>query len=75
MSRDFNRVILMGRLARDPEVRFTPSKQKVARFTLCTGRQWKNKVTGELQSHTDFITVTAWSVTSKKAARFSSKGA
>ncbi|MDY2984636.1 MAG: single-stranded DNA-binding protein [Synergistes jonesii] len=74
MSRDFNRVILMGRLARDPEVRFTPSKQKVARFTLCTGRQWKNKVTGELQSHTDFITVTAWSFTADLLERYVKKG-
>lgn len=74
MSRDFNKVILMGRLARDPEVRFTPSKQKVARFTICTGRQWKNKATGELQSHTDFITVTAWSFTADLLERYVKKG-
>ena len=60
MSRGFNKVILMGNLARDPDIRHTPSKQKVARITVAVGRQWKNKVTGELQSQTDFIPVVAW---------------
>ena len=58
MSRGFNKVILMGNLAKDPDVRYTPSKQKVARITVAVGRQWKSK-TGELQSHTDFIAVVA----------------
>lgn len=74
MSRDYNRVIIMGRLARDPDVRYTPSKQKVARITVCTGRQWKNKATGELQSHTDFIPVTAWSFTADICERYMKKG-
>lgn len=74
MSRDFNKVILMGRLARDPDVRYTPSKQKVARFTIATGRQWKNKATGELQSHTDFVPVTAWSFTADLIERYVKKG-
>lgn len=74
MSRDFNKVIIMGRLARDPDVRYTPSKQKVARFTVCAGRQWKNKATGELQSHTDFIPVTAWSFTADLIERYVKKG-
>jgi len=74
MSRDFNKVIIMGRLARDPDVRFTPSKQKVARITVATGRQWKNKQTGELQSHTDFISVTAWSFTADLCEKYLRKG-
>ena len=74
MSRDYNRVILMGRLARDPDVRFTPNKQKTARITLCCGKQWKNKVTGEMQSHTDFITVTAWSGTAEILEKYTKKG-
>ena len=74
MSRDFNKVIIMGRLARDPDVRFTPSKQKVARITVATGRQWKNKMTGELQSHTDFISVTAWSFLADLCEKYLKKG-
>lgn len=74
MSKDFNKVIIMGRLARDPDVRFTPTKQKVARITVATGRQWKNKQTGELQSHTDFISVTAWSFSADLCERYLKKG-
>lgn len=74
MSRDFNKVIVMGRLARDPDVRFTPNKQKVVRFTICTGRQWKNKSTGETQSHTDFINTTAWGGTADIIERYTKKG-
>jgi single-strand DNA-binding protein len=74
MSRGFNRVILMGNLARDPDIRHTPSKQKVARITVAVGRQWKNKATGELQSQTDFIPVVAWSNLADICDRFLRKG-
>ena len=74
MSRDYNRVILMGRLARDPEVKAISGGQKAARFTVCTGRQWKNKTTGQTQSHTDFISVTAWGVTADIVEKYTHKG-
>jgi single-strand DNA-binding protein len=74
MSRGFNKVILMGNLARDPDIRHTPSKQKVAKFTVAVGRQWKNKNTGELQSQTDFISVTAWGPQADVCERFLRKG-
>lgn len=74
MSRGFNKVILMGNLARDPDVRHTPSKQKVARITVAVGRQWKNKVTGELQSQTDFIPVVAWAFLADICDRYLRKG-
>lgn len=74
MARGFNRVVIMGNLARDPDVRFTPSKQKVARITVAIGRQWKNKATGELQSHTDFVPVVAWSFLADICERYLKKG-
>ena len=74
MSRGYNRVVLMGNLARDPDVRFTPAKQKVARITVAIGNQWKNKVTGELQSHTDFVPVVAWRSLADICERFLKKG-
>ena len=47
-----NKVILVGNLGRDPEVRSTPSGQKVANFTLATNRKWNdrdgNRHTGSL---------------------------
>lgn len=74
MSRGFNKVILMGNLARDPDIRHTPNKQKVARITVAVGRQWKNKMTGELQSQTDFIPVVAWASLADICERFLRKG-
>ena len=74
MSRGFNKIILMGNLARDPDIRHTPSKQKVARITVAVGRQWKNKVTGELQSQTDFIPVVAWAFLADICDRYLRKG-
>lgn len=41
MARGYNRVALMGNLAKDPDIKFTPAKQKVARITVAVGRQWK----------------------------------
>lgn len=74
MSRGFNKVILMGNLARDPDIRHTPSKQKVARITIAVGRQWKNKVTGEMQNQTDFIPVVAWAFLADICDRYLRKG-
>lgn len=74
MSRGFNRAILMGNLARDPDVRHTPSKQKVARLTLAISRQWKNKVTGELESRADFVPVVAWGALADLCERYLAKG-
>ena len=74
MSRDFNRVILVGRLAKDPEIKSFGGSQKAARFTLCTGREWKNKQTGEPQKHTDFISVTVWGGAADVIERYTRKG-
>ena len=74
MSRGFNKVIIMGNLARDPDVRHTPSKQKVARITVAVGRQWKNKATGELENRTDFISVVAWGFSADICERYLAKG-
>jgi single-strand DNA-binding protein len=74
MSRGFNRVIIMGNLARDPDIRHTPSQQKVARVTVAVGRQWRNKTTGELQNQTDFIPVVAWTNLADLCERFLRKG-
>ena len=74
MSRGFNRVILMGNLAKDPDIRATQSKQKVARLTVAVGKQWKDKQTGETKSHTDFINVSAWGFTADICEKYLSKG-
>lgn len=74
MSRDYNRVILIGRLARDPEIRLTPSNAKTARISLACGREWKNKTTGEKEQQTEFHSVQAWGATADVLERYCKKG-
>jgi len=71
--RGFNKVILMGNLARDPEVRYTANKQTVTRLTVAVGRQWKDK-NGELKEQTDFIPVVVWGPQAEACERYLRKG-
>jgi single-strand DNA-binding protein len=54
-----NKVILVGRLGRDPEVRYTPSGTAVANFSIATSEQWNNK-DGEKQERTEWHKIVAW---------------
>jgi single-strand DNA-binding protein len=55
-----NKVILIGRLGREPEVRYTPSGTAVANFSLATSEEWKDKNTGEKQERTEWHKIVAW---------------
>ncbi|MFO7986858.1 MAG: single-stranded DNA-binding protein [Desulfatiglandaceae bacterium] len=55
-----NKVILIGRLGKDPEVRYTPSGVGVANFPLATSREWKDKNSGEKQESTEWHRIVAW---------------
>lgn len=74
MSRDYNRVILMGRLTKDPDMRRTPSGALVARITLATGREWKDKTTGEKKSETEFHPIVAWGAAADTLEKYCKKG-
>ena len=67
-----NRVTIMGRLTRDPELRRTSSGTAVTSFTLAVDRDYKDKETG--QRGTDWIDVVAWRQTAEFAAKYLSKG-
>ena len=67
-----NRIIIMGRLTRDPELRHTQAGTPVASFTLACDRDFKDKQTGERA--VDFIDVVAWRGTAEFAARYFTKG-
>ena len=67
-----NRIILMGRLTRDPELRHTRTGTPVASFTLAVDRDFKDKQTGE--KATDFIDIVAWRQTAEFVSRFFTKG-
>lgn len=74
MSRDYSKVIMLGRLARDPDIKVLPSGVKVARLSVACGREWKDKVTGEKKSETDFHPVQAWGVAADTLERYCKKG-
>lgn len=67
-----NKVILMGRLTADPELRQTPSGVPSCNFSVAVDRSYKSKDTGERQA--DFIRVTAWRTTAEFVSRYFSKG-
>jgi len=67
-----NRIIIMGRLTRDPELRRTQTGTPVASFALAVDRDFKDKSTGERS--TDFIDVVAWRQTGEFVSRFFTKG-
>lgn len=67
-----NRIIIMGRLTRDPELRHTQTGTAVASFTLAVDRDFKDKSTGERS--TDFIDVVAWRQTGEFVSRYFTKG-
>jgi len=73
VARGFNKVILMGNLARDPEIRYTVDKRAWARFTVAVGRQWKDR-NGELRDSADFIPVVVWGPQAENCERFLNKG-
>jgi len=57
--RGFNKVVLMGNLTRDPELRSTPSGQNVTSFSLAVNRSWRN-ANGEQQEAVDYIDCNVW---------------
>ena len=67
-----NRIILMGRLTRDPELRHTQTGTAVASFSLAVDRDFKDKNSGE--TATDWISCTAWKGTAEFVSRYFQKG-
>lgn len=67
-----NRIVLMGRLTKNPELRHTQSGTPVASFSLAVDRDFKDKQTGE--KATDFIDIVAWRKTAEFVSRFFTKG-
>src|SRR5512139_2817613 len=60
MTRCLNKVLIIGRIGRDPEMRYTPSGRPVTTFSVGTTRYW-NTSDGEKRSETEWFNVVAWS--------------
>jgi single-strand DNA-binding protein len=71
--RGFNKVVLMGNLTRDPELRSIPSGQNVASFSLAVNRTWKN-ASGEQQEAVDYIDCNIWGKPAEIITQYMKKG-
>ena len=68
-----NKVILVGNLGKDPELKYTPSGTPVAKFSLATGDRFKDK-DGQWQDRTEWHNITAWARTAEIAGEYLKKG-
>ena len=68
-----NKVILLGRLGRDPEVRYMPNGDAVANFSIATSEQWKDR-NGERQERTEWHNITMYRKLAEIAGQYLKKG-
>ena len=71
---DYNKVILLGRLTRDPELRYTPSGQALAKIGLAVGRKYYNKQTQQSVEETTFVDCDAWGKQAELLNQYMRKG-
>ena len=69
----FNKIILVGNLGKDPELRYTPQGDAVCSFTMATNERKKDK-SGEMQNIATWFRVTLWRHQAENAAKYLSKG-
>jgi single-strand DNA-binding protein len=73
MAKSVNKVILIGNLGKDPEVKYTPQGTAVAKFTLATNERFKDK-NGEWQDRTEWHNLVAWARTAEIVGEYLKKG-
>lgn len=74
MARGVNKVILVGNLGRDPEVRYSPNGQAIANVTIATSDSWKDRNTGEKQERTEWHRVVFFGRLAEIAGEYLKKG-
>lgn len=70
---NLNKVLLIGNLTRDPEVRTTPTGQNVASFSVATSRRWTDKE-GQQKEQTEFHNIVAWRKLAEIVGQYLKKG-
>ncbi|POF57459.1 single-stranded DNA-binding protein, partial [Vibrio vulnificus] len=73
-SRGINKVILVGNLGNDPEIRYMPSGGAVANITVATSETWRDKATGEPREKTEWHRVTLYGKLAEVAGEYLRKG-
>jgi single-strand DNA-binding protein len=74
MAKSVNKVILVGNLGKDPEIKYTPSGTPVAKFSLATNERYKDKG-GEWQDRTEWHNIVAWQRLAEIVGEYVKKGA
>ena len=74
MARGINKVILIGGLGKDPEVRYMPSGGAVANFTMATNEEWKDKTSGEKVEKTEWHRIVMFNRLGEIAGEYLKKG-
>ena len=69
-----NKVILIGRLGRDPEMRYMADGTAVANFSIATSEDWKDKTTGEKKERTEWHRIVAWRRLGEICGQYLTKG-
>jgi len=73
MSRGLNKVMIIGHLGRDPEMRYTPSGRPVTTFSVATSRSW-NTSDGERHTETEWFNVVTWGNLAEICKQYLTKG-
>ena len=73
MARSLNKVMLIGNLTRDPELKYTPQGTAVVTFSIATNRQWKTE-SGELKDSAEFHRIVAWDKLAEICGKMLKKG-
>ena len=73
MSRGLNKVMIIGHLGKDPEMRYTPSGRPVTTFTVAVSRSWSS-ADGERHSETEWFNVVAWGNLAEICKQYLTKG-
>jgi single stranded DNA-binding protein (ssb) len=74
MARGINKVILVGNLGKDPEIRYMPSGGAVANVTIATSESWKDKTSGEQQERTEWHNVVFYNRLAEIVGEYLKKG-
>ena len=69
-----NKVMLIGNLGKDPEVRYTPSGAAVCNFSIATTDRWKNKDNGQLEEKTEWHNIVVWDKQAENCKEYLAKG-
>jgi len=74
MARGINKVILVGNLGKDPEIRYMPSGGAVANITIATSESWKDKTSGEQKERTEWHSVVFYNRLAEIVGEYLKKG-